>query len=49
MALTFVYLEYIEKAIKENYPIERLNLRMLELGNQIINDTNVKENEVGRQ
>lgn len=43
MALNSVYLEYIQKAIKENYPVERLNLRMLELGDQIINDTNVKE------
>ncbi len=43
MALNSTYLEYIEKAIKNNFPIEKLNLRILELGDQIVNDPNIKE------
>lgn len=43
MALNSEYLEYIETAIAENFPLERSSLVMLELGDQIINDPRIKE------
>lgn len=43
MALNSTYLEYIEKAINENFPRRDGDLRMLELGDQIVNDANIKE------
>ena len=43
MALNSEYLNYIETAIAENFPLENSGLVMLELGDQIINDPLVKE------